>query len=106
MNYRYMRLLVMFDLPVLTAKNKRDYRQFRKYLIKSGFFMLQESIYCKLVANSSVGDAVSDNIRKNRPPEGLVQLVKITEKQFSKMEYITGKRTSNILDSDERLVII
>ena len=42
-----MRMMVLFDLPVLTEKQRRDYREFRKYLIKSGFFMLQESVYCK-----------------------------------------------------------
>ena len=52
MNYRYMRLIVFFDLPVLTAANRRDYYLFRKYLIKSGFLMMQESVYSKLVQNN------------------------------------------------------
>ena len=69
MNYRYMRVLVMFDLPVLTSKNMRDYRKFRKYLIRSGFLMLQESVYCKLAPNSVAADSIIDNIRKNKPPE-------------------------------------
>ena len=29
-----------------------------------------------------------------------------TEKQFSKMEYITGMSTSEVIDSDERLIIL
>ena len=59
-----MRVVVFFDLPVLTEANRRDYRVFRKFLIKSGFMMVQESVYCKLAQNSSVGDAIIDNIRK------------------------------------------
>ena len=106
MNYRYMRVIVLFDLPVLTEKNRKDYRLFRKYLIKSGFLMLQESVYCKLVPNSNAGDALADNVRKHKPPEGLVQLLKITEKQYSKMEFITGSKKSNVLDTDDRLVIL
>lgn len=106
MNYRYMRVIVLFDLPVLTEKNRRDYRTFRKYLVKSGFLMMQESVYCKLVANSNAGDALVDNVRKNKPPEGLVQVIKITEKQYSKMEFITGDRKHNVLDTDARLVIL
>ena len=58
MSYRYMRIVVFFDLPVLTESNRKDYRTFRKYLIKSGFMMVQESVYCKLAQNSSVADAV------------------------------------------------
>lgn len=101
-----MRVLVFFDLPVLTDKNRKDYRNFRKFLIKSGFIMVQESVYCKLVPNSTMADAVTENIRRNKPGAGLVQLLKVTEKQYSKMEYIVGEKASQILDSDERLVII
>ncbi|WP_074520843.1 CRISPR-associated endonuclease Cas2 [Lachnospira pectinoschiza] len=101
-----MRVLVMFDLPVLTSKNMKDYRQFRKYLIKSGFLMMQESVYCKLAPNSVAADSIVDNIRKNKPPEGLVQVLKVTEKQFSKMEYVVGEKRKDIIDSDERLIIL
>lgn len=106
MSYRYMRVIVFFDLPVITAKNKRDYSHFRKYLIKNGFVMIQESVYCKLAQNSTVADTIIDNVKNNKPPAGLVQLLKVTEKQYTKMEYIVGNSTSNVLDSDERLVII
>lgn len=101
-----MRIIVMFDLPVLTTQERRDYTVFRKYLIKSGFFMMQESIYCKLAQNTVSADAVIENIRKNKPPKGLVQVLKITEKQFSKMEYIVGNASSEIYDGDERLLIL
>lgn len=101
-----MRIIVMFDLPVLTTQERRDYTVFRKYLIKSGFFMMQESIYCKLAQNTVSADAVIENIRKNKPPKGLVQVLKITEKQFSKMEYIVGNASSEIYDGDERPLIL
>ena len=101
-----MRLMVFFDLPTATSENRRNYRRFRKDLISNGFFMLQESVYCKLVQNSTVADAVSDNVKRNRPSNGLVQLLRITEKQFSRMELIVGERQSEVLDTDERLVII
>lgn len=106
MSYRYMRVIVMFDLPVVTASDKREYSRFRKYLIKNGFLMMQESIYCKLAQNSTVADAIVENVRKNKPISGLVQAMKITEKQFSKIEYIVGENSSEVLDSDERLVIL
>ena len=106
MSYRYMRVIVFFDLPVLTDKNRKDYRDFRKFLVKSGFLMMQESVYCKLVQNSTAADAILENIKKNKPGAGLVQLLKVTEKQYSKMEFIVGSNTTNVLDSDERLVIL
>lgn len=106
MSYRYMRIMVLFDLPVLTEKQHRDYREFRKYLLKAGFFMMQESVYCKLVQNAGVADVVQESIRKNKPGEGLVQILRVTEKQFAKMEYVVGENKSLVLDTDERLVIL
>ena len=106
MSYRYMRILVMFDLSVGTESERKNYRLFRKYLIKSGFLMLQESVYCKIAQNTTVADAIIANVRKNRPDDGLVQVLKITEKQYSRMEYIVGESKSDVLDSDERLVVL
>jgi len=106
MSYRFMRVVVFFDLPVLTDKNRREYRKFRKYLIKSGFIMVQESVYCKLAPNGTIADAIIDNLKKNKPVDGLVQALKITEKQYTKMEYIVGEKKSMVLDSDERLVVL
>lgn len=101
-----MRILVMFDLPVGTESERKNYRLFRKYLIKSGFLMLQESVYCKIAQNTTVADTIIANVRKNRPDDGLVQVLKITEKQYSRMEYIVGESKSDVLDSDERLVVL
>ena len=101
-----MRILVMFDLPVGTESERKNYRLFRKYLIKSGFLMLQESVYCKIAQNTTVADAIIANVRKNGPDDGLVQVLKITEKQYSRMEYIVGESKTDVLDSDERLVIL
>ena len=101
-----MRVIVFFDLPVLTEKDRKEYRTFRKFLIKSGFLMMQESVYCKLAQNGAAADAIAEHVRKNRPSDGLVQLLKITEKQYSKMEFIVGSSTNHVLDSDERLVIL
>lgn len=96
----------MFDLPVGTAAERRNYSLFRKYLIKNGFLMMQESVYCKIAPNATVADFIIENVRKNRPSSGLVQLLKVTEKQYARMEYIIGEAKSEVLDSDERLVIL
>ena len=106
MSYRYMRIIVMFDLPVVTAHGRKEYVKFRKFLIKSGFLMMQESIYTKLAQNTTAADAIIENIRKNKPSEGLLQVMRITEKQYSKIEYVLGKPHSEVLDTDSRLVII
>ena len=101
-----MRVIVMFDLPVTSSGDIREYNKFRKYLLKSGFMMMQESIYCKLSQNQVAADCVVENIKKNKPPKGLVQVMKITEKQFARIECIVGENVSEIIDSDESLVFL
>lgn len=101
-----MRVIVFFDLPVVTGDERRAYTQFRKFLLKSGFMMVQESVYCKLALNGSAVNSIIDNVRKNSPNKGLVQLLTITEKQYSKMDMIIGDSKNEILDSDERLVVL
>lgn len=101
-----MRVLVFFDLPVLTAAERREYVHFRKFLLKNGFIMVQESVYAKLALNATAVNAIVSNVKKNKPPAGLVQLLTVTEKQYAKMDFIVGKKQSEILDSDERLVVL
>ena len=101
-----MRVLVMFDLPVTTAAGRKEYARFRKFLIKSGFMMLQESIYCKLATNDSAADAILSNVRLHKPEDGLVQVLRVTEKQFARMEYIVGEATNGVLDTPERIVFL
>ena len=101
-----MRVIVLFDLPVITDKDKREYRQFRKFLIKSGYIMMQESVYSKLAQNDTAAETLVDNIRKNKPSSGLVQVLKLTEKQYSRIEYIVGESNSDVITSNERLVIL
>lgn len=106
MSYRYMRVIVMFDLPTVSSLERREYTVFRKYLVKTGFMMMQESVYCKLVQNQTAADLLIDNIKKNKPAKGIIQVMKITEKQYSKIEYIVGEHKSEIIDSDERLIFL
>ncbi len=106
MSYRFMRALVFFDLPTETNEDKRNYRQFRKLLIKNGFIMLQESVYTRMLITPTAQRSVLNLIRRNRPPAGMVQVLTVTEKQFGKMEYVTGEFHTDIIDSDERLVVL
>lgn len=104
---RYMRLIVFFDLPVETSVQRKNYRLFRKFLIKEGYLMLQQSVYAKLVTNDGVASGAIMRLRKHRPPQGLVQVLKVTEKQFSTMTYITGNREAyDEVDTMEEFIVL
>ena len=101
-----MRVIVLFDLPMQSSEERRVYSKFRRNLIKSGFMMLQESVYIKMALNSTQVNQIIGEVKKIKPEKGLVQVLSITEKQFQNMEHITGTYQSDVLDSDERLVIL
>lgn len=106
MSYRFMRVLVFFDLPTATPQDKRAYRVFRKTLVKSGFIMLQESVYCRMLITPNAEKAVIAQIKANKPPSGIVQVLTVTEKQFANMEYLVGNFKSEVVDSDKRMIVL
>lgn len=106
MSYRFMRTIVFFDLPTETAEDRRAYRRFRNGLVKNGFIMMQESVYCKLLLNSTAEQAARAAIRELRPDRGIVQVMTVTEKQFSKIEYLAGSSQTDIISTDERIVVL
>lgn len=97
---------MFFDLPTEKAKERRDYRVFRKLLIKEGFIMMQESVYSKLTLNATSSESIKNKIEKNKPPKGIVQILTVTEKQFSSIDTIVGKIQNNEIDTTERLLIL
>ena len=106
MSYRYMRVLVLFDLPTVTPEERRNYRLFRKGLLKNGFYMLQESVYCRMVLNQSAEKNVKEAIRKIKHPAGIVMVLSVTEKQFARADFIVGNIRTDILDTDDRITIL
>jgi len=90
MNYDFMRLIIFFDLPVKTKKDRKIYTKFRSLLIKRGFFMIQYSIYTKILANRDSSESEKQFIKKIVPENGNIRIMVVTEKQYAKMEIIIG----------------
>ncbi|MCX4286723.1 MAG: CRISPR-associated endonuclease Cas2 [Clostridia bacterium] len=106
MIYRFMRILVFFDLPTETNADKTAYRQFRNFLIKEGFAMMQQSVYSKLALNGSTVELVKRRLQVNIPSKGLVQMLVITEKQFADTVYLVGESSSHVIDSTDKYILV
>lgn len=106
MSYRYMRMLVLFDLPTITVHDRKEYTKFRKFIINEGFIMMQESVYTKIILNGTAAQLMKNKLKAHKPKSGIVQMLVITEKQFSSMEYLCGKDESIAVQSTERLLIL
>lgn len=102
-----MRLMVFFDLPVETPAQRKRYAQFRKFLIKDGYLMMQQSVYSKLVINRAAAAGAIGRLSKHRPSEGLVQVLEVTEKQYATMVCIAGREIEHSeLDTSDELVVL
>lgn len=99
-----MRTLVFFDLPVVKAAQRREYRRFVKFLKSLGFYMLQESVYVKMSLNQAAVDLTISALKNNKPKEGNVAALTITEKQFTNIEFIIGDTKTDVINSDERYI--
>lgn len=106
MSYRFMRMLLMFDLPIDTAEERKAYRKFRKFILSEGFIMHQYSVYSKILLNNSVNKAMIDRLQKNNPKNGKITLLTVTEKQFSRMIYLSGVKDTSPGNTDQRIIFL
>jgi CRISPR-associated protein Cas2 len=93
MIFDFMRVILFFDLPVITAKDRRIYSKFRKYLIANGYMMLQFSVYSKIFNNRDAAVKHITTIKKHVPEKGSIRLMLVTEKQYAKMEILVGGKS-------------
>lgn len=103
---RTMRMIVYFDLPVNTLKERRNYTIFRKHLMEAGFYMMQESVYAKIVLNPSAKIYLEQYLKSIAPPKGLVQSLIITEKQFSNIVTVVGETKSEFISTKNKVVFL
>lgn len=85
-----MWILVFFDLPTDTKKEKKAYMDFRKFLQKDGFTMFQFSIYVRHCASMENAEVHMKRIRNNLPQAGKVGMLCITDKQFANIQLFYG----------------
>ncbi|QVI34053.1 CRISPR-associated endonuclease Cas2 [Lacticaseibacillus chiayiensis] len=101
-----MRLMIMFDLPVETSEDRRNYRKFRRALIDEGFLMMQYSIYVRVCKTKKSATYMEHRIATVKPPVGIVQTLMITEAQYQAMHFMVGTEKQDIRNLADRTVII
>lgn len=87
-----MRVIVMFDLPVVTEKEKKIATKFRNFLLDDGFIMMQFSVYSRICKNNDDLNKHINRIKANVPTNGNVRLLQVTENQYSNMIMFCGER--------------
>ena len=85
-------IIVLFDLPTDNQEARRQYTQFRKSLLKDSFTMMQYSVYMRHCSSDENAVVHVKRVKASLPPDGEVRIVKITDKQFGKIEVYYGKK--------------
>ncbi len=101
-----MRTILFFDLPSITSTEQRNYRKFVKNIKKLGFYMIQESVYVKLSIDFQSVNATIDKIKSFVPPKGSIMTLNVTEKQFASLEILLGDNPTDVLNTDERTILL
>lgn len=101
--YRVMWVLVFFDLPTETKKEKKIAFEFRKNLQKDGFTMFQFSIYIRHCASVENAEVHIKRVKSFLPEDGRVGILCITDKQFGSMELYFGRKTQAPLAGGQQL---
>ena len=92
--YRFMRILVFFDLPVASKEDRKIYQRFRKFLIEDGYDMLQFSVYCRIVNGEDAVDKHLKRVNAQLPGKGSVRFLQITDRQYAAMKILVGEKTT------------
>ena len=83
-------LVVAFDLPVGTKKQRKAATGFRNFLIDDGYQMMQFSVYARACVSFARQETHIDRLKKNLPPEGSVRAIFVTRAQWERSYVIQG----------------
>lgn len=101
--YRILWILVLFDLPTETKKQRRVAAKFRKEILADGFSMFQFSIYLRHCSSRENAEVHIKRIKKLLPELGHVGILSITDKQFGMMEIFYCRKVADRPDTPQQL---
>lgn len=101
-----MRILLIYDLPMNEEKDRKIYQKFHRDVLSLGFYMLQFSVYTKVIQNDTTFKQQYAKLEKIIPMKGSVIILKVTEKQYQDMIYLTGEKNKfDMLVGGKELVV-
>lgn len=101
-----MWVIVLFDLPTETPQARKRYALFRKHLLNDGFSMMQYSVYMRHCASEENTQVHITRVRHHLPPHGEVRILKITDKQFGKIQVYYGKKRKPVEQPPPQLSLL
>lgn len=103
--YKFMWVMVLFDLPTTTPEERRAYTRFRDFLLDNGFEMAQFSVYVRHTNGKDAIEAIIRKVEGAMPPEGKVDILQFTDKQYENIVCLRGARRADSPKNPEQLVM-
>lgn len=104
--YRFVWMIVMFDLPVQTKRQRKRAARFRHDLLDLGFEMAQYSVYMKFCGQRAAAEALTRRVEKCVPRQGRVSVLTVTDKQYGRMRVFAGGAAQPAADERGQLVLL
>lgn len=101
--YRVLWILVFFDLPTETKKDRKAHAKFRKEIMQDGFVMFQFSIYLRHCNSRENADVHMRRVKRLLPEKGHIGILTVTDRQFGDIELFIGKEITKRPDTPQQL---
>ena len=99
--YHLLWVLVMFDLPVVEQKDRKEATKFRKSLLDMGFEMTQFSVYIRFCGKREKAGKYTRKIKEKLPNSGNVSIIFITDKQFGNIINFENRKKRKNKESNQ-----
>lgn len=100
-----MWMMVLFDLPVGTKKERKAATKFRQFLLDQGFQMSQYSVYMRFCAGKEQSEAYTKKVEKEVPSTGKIHIVYLTDKQYENIVTFDGRVKEPTRKNPEQFVL-
>jgi CRISPR-associated protein Cas2 len=100
-----MWLLVLFDLPTATKEERKSAARFRSFLLKDGYAMVQFSVYARICRGHDRTEKHFGRLCARLPAKGSVRALRITDRQYERMDALVGEKTEAEKKGGEQLLL-
>lgn len=103
--YQYMWVMVLFDLPNSTKIERKAYTKFRNFLLDQSFVMAQYSVYIRHTSGRAQITPIIKRIQSAVPAEGKIDILQFTDRQYSEIVSLRGRKRSNSPENPSQLAL-
>lgn len=85
-----MRLMAILS-PTDKWGTKTEYTRLRHFLVKDGYIRIAPEVFMRIVQNRKAAEKHYRRIQEVAPKTGTVRLLRLTEKQYENIFFLTGE---------------